>query len=239
LKHESYRTQLYAVDSLSQKLQHEMAALYLEYYDGASEKIVLHDLKEKTKALLLWHDEKLVGFTTFEVYGRVWQGESIVIVYSGDTIVDKAHWGQQALAYAWIGAIGELKQEHAGKAIYWFLIVKGHRTYKYLPAFTHRFYPHWEHDVSELKPLLDALAAEKFADAYDPKSGLIRFRDSRGHLKARYALPNKQEYANDAVRFFLDTNPRYGEGEELACLCSFEERNLRALTKRVLRSRSG
>lgn len=234
-----YSTALRAIDSLQKEDLQSIVKLYLSYYDGTDEVLVLSDLQKKTNVLMLYHDEVLVGFTTFEVYEKVWQGKVALVVYSGDTIVEKAHWGQQALAYAWIRYIGELKRENPAQSIYWFLIVKGHRTFKYLPAFTHTFYPHWSSNEQILKPLLDSLAKEKFGDDYDAQSGIISFKHSRGHLKEAFSYPQENEMNNLSVKYFLEKNPGYLRGDELACICSFEDDNLRPFTKRVLYGKRG
>ena len=208
--------------------------MYLSYYDGSDASLVISDLKQKTEVLLLHFQGSLAGFTTFEVYQRAWEGETIRVIYSGDTIVAQEHWGQQAMAFAWIRYIGRLKRHDPELPIYWFLIVKGHRTFKYLPAFTKSFYPHWSIDRSDLKALLDELAGEKFGGHYDPLSGIISFESSRGHLKTDFAHPRERERLKPAVRFFLERNPGYEKGDELACLCEFEDANLKPFTKRVL-----
>lgn len=229
-----YCTKVIDIAALGNDTRQAIASLYLSYYDGADAAQVLNDLQSKTAVLLLYHADVLVGFTTFEVYERIWQHRPVRIVFSGDTVVRRDHWGQQALAFAWIRHIRTLKEKSPRKPVYWFLIVKGHRTYKYLPAFTYDFYPHWEGKKHELKPLLDMLAAEKFADAYDAKSGVIAFASSRGHLKQSIAYPKTNEKNNPAVRFFLESNPGFIHGNELACICSFDDDNLKPLTKRIL-----
>lgn len=230
----AYRTSIVAVSALSENISQAMVALYLDYYDGADSSRVLSDMQCKSKVLLLYHDDVLVGFTTFEVYEKEWEAQPVTVIYSGDTIVKQEHWGQQALAFAWIRHIGELKQVNPDKPIYWFLIVKGHRTFKYLPAFTHSFYPHWSIDRHDLKPLLDDLAQEKFGKYYDPSRGIIAFETTHGHLKSEYVFPKENEKSNSAVHFFLERNPGYRNGDELACICSFADENLRSLTKRIL-----
>ncbi len=229
-----YKTAFKKVVALTDEEVGSICDLYLSYYDGADASMVVSDLKTKTEVLLLFYHTTLVGFTTFEVYDRVWNNEVITIIYSGDTIVQHEHWGQQALALAWIRYIGRLKQRQPDRRVYWFLIVKGHRTFKYLPAFTNSFYPHWSVDRSDLKALLDRLAREKFGEYYDAENGIISFGTSRGHLKGRYASPLEKEMSKPSVQYFLERNPGYGKGEELACICEFDEANLRPFTRRVL-----
>jgi hypothetical protein len=221
------------VPALDRDTRERMCALYLANYDGSSAALFHHDLDGKEEALLVWHDAQLVGFTTLRLFDHDWHGQRLRIVYSGDTVVDRAHWGQQALAFAWIRRMGAIKRACPDRPLYWLLLVKGHRTYRYLPAFARDFYPHWRAPHDELKPLVDALATRMFATDYRPASGLIEFPTSHGHLKADLAQPAPDELARDSVRFFLARNPGYTRGHEMVCLCAIEPENLKPLTRRL------
>jgi len=210
-----------------------MQHIYLSHYEGTSEALFDHDLDDKDEVLLLRADGELAGFTTYKVYSRRWNGREIRVVYSGDTIVDREHWGQQALAYAWIGRMGEIKRQSPVLPLYWFLLVKGHRTFKYMPAFGRSFYPHWSEKRDDLKPLADLLAGEMFPNDYNPASGVVEFHQSHGHLKSGLADPSPEESGRDAVRFFLSRNPGYKSGHELVCICELEEENMKPLTRRL------
>ncbi len=221
------------ISDLTENELREIVKIYLAHYDASNEAQILSDLSNKSEILLVFFGDILVGFTTLQVYDYLWNGDEIRIVYSGDTIVDKAHWGQQALAFAWIARMGELKREKPELSMYWFLIVKGHRTYKYLPTFGKSFYPHWSIDRSDLKPLADTLATEKFGDSYNPATGVVEFSESQGHLKADIAMPSPEELTKDSVKYFLEKNPNYRRGHELVCLCEIAEENMKPLTKRI------
>jgi hypothetical protein len=210
-----------------------LAALYLRYYDGAGEAEFHADLARKTEVLRVFFGEELIGFTTSEIYERTWRGTPVQILYSGDTVVDRAHWGQQALSFAWIGRLGRLRRARPDLPLYWFVIVKGHRTFKFLPTFGKSFFPHWSIDRSDLKPLADQLAREKFGADYDEGRGVVAFARSRGHLKSDIAFPSEEERSRDAVRFFLERNPGYLKGHELVCVCEISDENMRPLTKRL------
>ena len=69
---------------------------------------------------------------------------------------------QQALAFDWISRMGAIKRAHPERPLYWLLLVKGHRTFRYLPLFAKSFFPHWSIDRSDLKPLADELASAMF-----------------------------------------------------------------------------
>jgi hypothetical protein len=229
----SYETFVLSVSQLDERTKNAMAVLYLANYDGSSTDMFLADLREKDEVILLYSSKELTGFTTLRIFERTWQGQPIRLIYSGDTIVSPAHWGQQDLAFAWIARIGKIKQQAPTRPLYWFLLVKGHRTYKYLSVFGKSFFPHWSHDRSDLRPLADQLAAEKFGEAYNPATGIVEFSSSRGHLKPGIANASPEEMTKDATRFFLARNPSYRQGHELVCICELELHNMKPLTARI------
>lgn len=230
-----YRTRVIETRDLTDDILGDMSSLYLNHYDGCTEAQIRADLFAKREVILLYSCSTIVGFTTIQVYEHEWENRLIRIVYSGDTVVDRAHWGQQALAFCWISRIKEIKRENPTLPLYWFVIIKGHRTFKYLPTFSKSFYPHWSIDRSDLKPLADHLALDKFGDLYNCKTGIVEYDESQGHLKKEIAHPTKEEMNKESVRFFLSRNPGYLVGHELVCICELEDENMKPFTKRVSR----
>jgi hypothetical protein len=231
-----YKSEIIKVSDLTTMQQEAMCRLYLSHYDGCDESRFVRDLAEKCEALMIYRDQQLVGFTLYALYREVWQGRELRVIYSGDTIVERAHWGQQALAFSWINRAGEIKRIEPDTPLFWFLIVKGHRTYRYLPAFSIEYYPHWSRSFDPLKTLADWLAERKFGENYDPDRGVISFPRSRGQLKESIAYPTQREASKAAVKFFLQRNPGYAQGEEMVCLCELSEDNLRPLARRLFSS---
>jgi hypothetical protein len=229
----NYRSDVVPIKVLPSDTITRMAKLYLENYEGTSEALFRHDLAEKDDAIVLYMGAELVGFTTLRVYSAHHLGSPIRIVYSGDTIVNQKDWGQQELAFAWITRIGEVKAQAPDIPLYWFLLVKGHRTFKYLSVFGKSFFPHWKIDRSDLKPLADQLAMTSFGHDYNPASGVVEFSKSRGHLTRSIAEPTKEELAKEPTRFFLSKNPGYRNGHELVCLCELEPANMKPFTARI------
>lgn len=228
-----YTHSIILTKNLSEQTIQAMASLYQEYFDGSSEVIFRQDLADKDEVILLYHQKQLVGFTALKVFDFDWQGKLNRIVYSGDTIVAFNHWGQQRLAFAWIAHVGQIRRRNPTLPLYWFLLVKGHRTFKYLAVFAKSFFPHWDYQRDDLKDLADQLALIRFGYNYDPASGLVRFPESRGHLKPEIADASPRELNKIATQFFFQKNPHYHLGHELVCLCELELANMKALVARV------
>lgn len=228
-----YTTTVIPVRDIPDDTIDQMARLYLDNFDGSSTAIFREDLADKDEVIFLFLDQELLGFTTLKVFNATWDDRKVRIVYSGDTIVAPQHWGQQALAFAWIKRIGEIKRDAAELPLFWFLLVKGHRTYKYLSVFGKSFFPHWSESRPDLKTLADQLAIARFGAHYDASSGLVCFPESRGHLKKEIAEPTSEEMNKAATRFFLGKNPDYRLGHELVCVCELESFNMKPLTARI------
>ena len=229
----SYQTALIPVKTLSPAVIAQMAQLYLAHYQGSSQVLFEHDLQEKQEVLVLTHGGVLVGFTSFLTYETTWRQRPIRVVYSGDTIVAQAHWGQQALALAGLEHMGHIKSLAPDTPLYWFLLVKGHRTYKYLSVFAQRFFPHWQRAEPELQCLADHLAGARFGADYIREHGVVRFKESHGHLHPDIAEPTQAELRKEATQHFMLRNPGYRQGDELVCLCEIAADNLKPLAQRV------
>jgi hypothetical protein len=223
------------VASLGADARDAMYALYARHYDAATRARFSRDLADKQYAILL-HDETglLQGFSTLAVYEREFEATKVGILFSGDTVVDAQHWGQQALAFAWLRLAGELKARASERALYWFLISKGHRTYRFLTAFSREFWPAVHRATpARMQALMDALARDRFGTDYDAASGVIRFAQSHGHLRERFAQVSAAHRQRPEVAFFLARNPGYARGEELVCLCELAAETLQPLARRV------
>ncbi|MEQ1669807.1 MAG: hypothetical protein ABL893_03020 [Hyphomicrobium sp.] len=216
-----------------------MYALFERYYMSSSFERFEKDLAGKDTVFLIHNDQGvLCGFSTLAVSTAQFDGAPIRVAFSGDTVIDPAFWGSQAFAYRWIRHIGTLASQPPELPLYWLLTVKGHRTFRYLPAFGLRFVPDWRTSVAsvsaeKLIALRDALARQKFGSAYAPETGVVSYAQSQGHLVPELAgIPPRQLQRPD-VRFFLERNPGYAHGDELVCLCELSAANMRPLTRRL------
>lgn len=217
-----------------------MFELYASNYADVSDHIFRRDLEQKTDVLLLTNaDDQLRGFTTLEIYSSNAAGRPVRVLFSGDTIIDPAYWGSPAWALEWIRFAGTVARRHE-TPLYWLLIVKGHRTYRFLPAFATHYIPH--HKIPEQpddRAMLSALAREKFGDHFDSASGVVRFPTPQGRLVDKLADVPVKHRKLGSVAHFLKLNPGYRDGDELVCLCRLALDNLRPLAARAFAAESG
>lgn len=216
------------LSKLSLSTKADMYTLYSRHYAACSEENFSSDLSSKTHVLLL-HDQQntLQGFTSLARYTHSFDNQACQIVYSGDTIIHSDFWGEQTLPQSWIELTGVFKSEHPKMPLYWFLIVKGHRTYRYLSIFSKQYFPHPENKTPKaMQDLLDGLAKERFPEHYQASSGLIQFPESRGHLSDEFSDIPPNALKRKEVQFFLERNPGYTHGDELACITELSMDNL-------------
>jgi hypothetical protein len=223
------------VSSLGSDAIDGMFGLYTKYYDATSGAAFASDLGEKDFLVVLRdRDDEIAGFSTIAMVDTATDLGRIRAIYSGDTIIDRAHWGTQALAFTWLRFAGQVKAQEPECPLYWFLIVKGHRTYRYLSAFSIEFYPNWRTATPNwANTLMTGLARLRFAGAYDASCGVVSFPQSRGHLKPQWANVEPADCARPDVSFFLRRNPGYARGDELVCLTELTSANLRPIARRV------
>jgi hypothetical protein len=226
---------------LAESEREEMWTLYSRFYAGTSRARFRADLAGKDTALILRDEwQRLQGFSTLALSRTEFEGMPIRVLFSGDTIIERAHWGSQVLAFNWLRHAGALQRREPEVPLYWFLIVKGQRTYRYLPTFAREFTPDWRAPAEpHSSRLLATLAEARFGAAYDRLTGVIRFRESHGHLAPEWAQISEREATRDDVQFFLRRNPGYARGDELACLCELSAANLRPLARRIFEGEEG
>ena len=223
------------VDEVTEAEARSMYEIFVRHYDCVSLDRFLSDLAEKDCVLVLRDGNAICGFSTQKLMRVSVGGVPVRAVFSGDTIVDRAHWGEQELGRCWCRYVSSLYAEEPDIPLYWFLISKGYRTYLYLPLFFDTFYPNCETPTPEFEQrVLDTLATAKFPHYYRAETGVIEFPQSQGQLKPHLAEIPARRLRNSHVQFFLRRNPAFAAGCELACLAEISPSNMKLFAGRIV-----
>jgi len=227
------------VADLSSRSRDEMFALMDRYFAGMSRPTFDSDLDEKQWVLQLVDPATgaIRGFSTQMLLELDVEGRSVPALFSGDTIVDRAHWGSSVLARLSGRLAVSLMDSHADADLVWFLISMGYKTYRFLPVFLREFYPRYDAPTPHwAKATIDAAARVKYADRYDARAGVIRADPDACRLRAGVAEVTSQRLRDPHVRFFRERNPGHARGDELCCIARLTPDDLSRAAHRVLKS---
>ena len=207
---------------LDTKQRKELFDIFERYYAGTTWSQFNDDLSEKDSVILLLDRKtgKFCGFSTLVSQRMKVSGKSLICVFSGDTVLEKKYWGSSALGIAFLSYLFLLKFKNPLEPVYWMLISKGYKTYLLM---ANNFGTHFPNNQVPTPPLekkvMDEFYSAKFGQRYEAQSGIIRFHDCNNACRvAENIAPvtSNMREANPLIRFFVDRNPHWQQGDELA-----------------------
>jgi hypothetical protein len=220
---------------LTQSERDQMYALLTRYFEDVTNARFAADLAEKEWAILLFDAaDQLQGFSTLMRLQISVEDQPVVAFFSGDTIIDRAYWGETALPRLWARHVFGLAEAIRDARVYWFLISSGYKTYRFLPTFFRTFYPTCTAAMPpQIKQIVDRLALLKFPAEYDRTCGVVRLAQATP-LRGGVADLTPQRLSDPHVAFFAAANPGHIDGDELACLTEITPANLTPAGRRML-----
>ena len=218
-------TAVVAPDELSAADRDTMFTLMCLVYDGMTRDHFDADLGNKDEVITLRdEDGTVVGFSTQRFVHLDVDGRRVTGVFSGDTVIHPDHWGSPALFQAFARRYFAVRDE----PWYWFLISKGHRTYRMLPTFFTEFWPDRRAETpADAQAIMHAYATHLFGDEYNPATGVIEYREAKDRLRDGMAGVTEQLMRNGDVAHFVALNPGHETGHDLVCLAELSPDKLR------------
>jgi hypothetical protein len=228
---------LIPVSDLSAGRRDEMFALMERHYENMARSAFERDLESKDWVIELTDPRsgELCGFSTQVLMNVNVDGQPINVLYSGDTVVSREHWGDTALSHVWGCLALRLIDSLPAESLYWFLLSKGYKTYRFLPLFFHEFYP--RHDVPTpewARRIRDVLGQDRYPHDYDAGAGIVRAGPGKDRLRQGIADVTAERLRDAHVAFFARQNPGHLRGEELCCLAPLTRTNFTRAAYRVI-----
>lgn len=212
-----------------------MFRVFSENFEGATPDLFERDLNNKQWVILLHETltNELAGFSTLALYEAVGAGQTLSVVYSGDTIIRPAYWGTPELPRAWIKTVLE-KSAAMPQPLFWLLISSGYKTYRFLKVFYKDFYPRYDAPTPPaMQALMHNLALQRFGADYRCEEGVVRFAAGATPLRAGVATVDAERLRDPHVAFFVERNPGHLHGDELVCLTRIHPDNFTAAGRRM------
>lgn len=205
------------------------------HYLGVTERGFQADLSSKQWVIILRDGQEVCGFSTQVMFEHAVDSRTVGVVFSGDTIIDKDHWGSLALPVAWGRLMLSLLAAHPGRDLYWLLTSKGYKTYRFLPVFFHEFTPCYAREAPAFeRNLLRSVAASRFGARFDPSTGILRAPPGAQRLREGVADLDDKRRRDPHIAYFARSNPGHRRGDELVCLARFHPDNLSSFIRRHL-----
>jgi hypothetical protein len=223
------KSRIFPVGALSDATIAEMFVLFEKYYVDVSEAQFRSDLMEKTHVLMFRASDELIGFSTIfrKRIPAVGRG---IFLFSGDTVIREDYWGSKILQTTFLRYIVGTKISNPLEPVYWMLISKGFKTYMMMRKnFGCSFPREGRVPPALMQAIRSRFYAWKYGSAYNADSGLITFERSHGAVRGQMAAPKPYQLKDCDVRFFLEKNPSYMDGVELACIAKIRFTDLAAL----------
>ena len=209
----------------------QMYDLYAAYYENTSLDIFLNDLSKKSGVILVTRksDDKIVGFSTQTFFDIQVDGKRVRGIFSGDTIIDQAYWGNNALANTFYRRLIIERIKRPFTPFYWFLISKGYKTYLLMTNNFYNYYPKVDGNRGgrneRYHRITESYCEQLFPEAFDKDKMLLDFGESYVRLKGDVAqITPELKAANPHIAFFEKVNPSWRRGTEVPCLaaCDYE-----------------
>jgi len=228
------------IDEVSDLDREQMFSLMQLYYENVRREEFELDLAGKDWVITARcpRTSKVLGFSTQSFLVVNTGAHDLGVLFSGDTIVDARYWGRNPLSTLWGRLALSLIDENPECALYWFLISKGYKTYRFLPVFFREFYP--RANVSTpmwAAQLIETMAVQRFGRRYCRERGIVRSELPGCRLRPEVAAITESRLKDEAVAFFHAANPGHAEGDELCCLAPLTRENFKRSAFRVIGSR--
>jgi len=196
--------------------------IFSKYYDAVGREQFDADFSAKDAVILLYtpDDGRLQGLSTLKNVELNVDGRRVRGVFSGDTVIEKAFWGQGSLGVEFLKYLFREMARAPLVPFYWFLISKGYKTYLLMANNFDEHWPRYEEDTPAFeRAVMDAAMRDLYADHYDAARGLVVFDESHGQLRTGVAgIDDTLRLDNPRVAFFAEKNPGWMNGDELVCL---------------------
>ncbi|MBM4354166.1 MAG: hypothetical protein FJ109_10285 [Deltaproteobacteria bacterium] len=206
----------------------------LRHYDGVARDAFFSDLAEKDHVLLFTVGGNLIGFSTI-FCRRLPRICDAVFLFSGDTVIEKPWWGGSFLQMAFGRYVLAVKLRNLHRPVYWMLISKAYKTYMMMRRnYPYSFPQHGRPMPDDIRRALVGFYDWKYPGALDPQSGIIRLEQGGYAVCGGLAEPDESAAADRDVRYFLERNPGWSKGDELACLAEIRLRDYLAILRKYV-----
>jgi hypothetical protein len=225
------------IDDVSSGDREQMFSLMRRHYENVDRHAFESDFDQKDWVIVATdvNEGRVYGFSTQTLYRQEFNGQSVRILFSGDTIVDRRFWASNPLSQLWGRLALSLIDAYPDDRLYWFLISKGYKTYRFLPVFFREFYPRYDKPTPRwAKRLICEVSSTRYGHRFKEPTGIVVASRDGCRLRQAVADVTPDRLRNPHVAFFDRVNPGHAGGDELCCVAPLSRENFNRKAFRVI-----
>lgn len=227
------------VRSLTPPQREQMLTLMQRIYEGVEPADFARDLDAKQWVILLLDRDRLgvVGFSTIALEQVSFRDRPAELLFSGDTVIDPAYWGQKVLDAAFARFLVWRKVRRPWRPFFWLLLSAGFKTYLLILNYFPNAFPRVDGSPDpEEAAFLEDYCRKRWGEDFDRDRGVVRLS---GNYRVRTGIApiTEAELRHPDIAFFSSRNPGHLVGEELVCLAQVRLGDLVAAFGRIARKR--
>lgn len=225
-------TRVLSYDQLQNCEKLIMYEILQKYIDSYSKEQFLKNLKEKDKIIIAKDKKHVIQcFTTIKFLKVIVDGIVYRGFFTGDTVVEHGYYKRHNLVGATIYTILKERFRYFRTPFYHFMVTNSHRSYLMIARHYKHYFPRYDYEPNEAeKSILNKFAETREGAIYNPNSQILKFIDSKERLNSAMIKIKEENKNKPELRYFLNKNPRYFEGDFLCCLCEMKFSNYKLIT---------
>lgn len=203
--------------------------VYSRYFDAGRERF--EGAVDVAGEVLRFFDRaggQLVGMSLVSSFDEEHEGRRFRVVTTGAVCIEEQYRGLSAVQMAGLWWLAREKARAPHREMWWFFDTFSFKSYRLLPNNLQVYWPRPDAETPTWEAgVIDKLCRRQAGDAWDRDRGIVRAQGRR--LRPGVAEVVDTLSAAPDVRFFLERNPRYADGERLPCLAPLSARNARSI----------
>jgi hypothetical protein len=199
------------------------ATLYVDATREAYEK----SIRGKNEIVLVRDKQtrKLVGLGAVDLYPMVHRGVPCWVIFLGNTVFSEEHRGKNIVEKTGFLYYLRLRVQHPSQPIYLSYVTFSYKSFRMLSRNFREYWPHMNQATPAAEAeLIDHLGAKYYKELWVKEEQLARGSPVY-NLKSWVAEIDEERLKDPQVRFFVQKNPGYKNGDSLFCLVPLHYKN--------------